>query len=144
MTPAIDFYILEKANKAQALIFTCKLIEKAYEQQKKIHLHTSSRQEAENIDSLLWTYREDSFLPHAIMQENNELAAIQIGFDGQAPEQSDLMINLHTEVPNFYSTFNRVIEIVFNDVTVQQLARERFRHYRNAGCPIQTHKINNE
>lgn len=141
----IDFYILETSSGQQSLQFTCKLIEKLYsEQQKQIYIQTSSRVEAERFDALLWTYRDDSFLPHNIYSPLDDVPPpISIGFDdAEAPdEHNDILINLSREIPSFYDQFNHVIEIVSSDPLVQQLARERYKQYRELGHTINTIKL---
>ena len=140
--PIIDFYILEQATKPSSLRFACQLIEKAYQNQQQIYIHTASKDEASQLDTLLWTYRDDSFLPHHLYVPNDDLPpAIQIGYEEAPAHHQDTCFNLSQEVPVFYKQFNRVIEIVFSDPHVQQLARERYRYYRDQGNEMNTHKI---
>lgn len=57
----IDFYHLQKAPLEQILP---KLCEKAYATGKKIKILLGTEERVEFINSLLWTYEEESFLPH--------------------------------------------------------------------------------
>lgn len=142
MTTKIDFYILEEASGQTSLQFACKLIEKAWADQQQVYIHTHSREEAERLDTLLWTYRDDSFLPHNLYQATDDLPPpIQIGFAEPPKHHQNLLLNLNQEIPAFYKQFSRIIEIVFSDPHVQQLARERYRHYRDQGCELNTYKI---
>lgn len=142
MTTKIDFYILEAASGQKSLHFACKLIEKAWSDQQKVYIHTNSQEEAERMDTLLWTYREDSFLPHNLYQATDDFPPpVQIGFADHPKHHQDLLLNLRQEIPDFYKQFNRVIEIVFSDAHVQQLARERYKQYRDQGCELNTYKI---
>ncbi|RDI42674.1 DNA polymerase III subunit chi [Aquicella lusitana] len=140
----VDFYVLETQSGQQSLRFACSLIEKAYQQKQSVYVHTVSRAEAERMDKLLWTYREDSFLPHCLylgnQPENEQPVPIQIGFDTAPPNQR-LLLNLTQQVPVFYHQFQHIMEIVFADPAIQQLARERFRYYRDQGCEMNTYKI---
>lgn len=138
----IDFYILESATTAQkAWLYACQLIEKAHAEQKQVFVHTTSKEDATRIDDLLWTYKEDTFIPHNLYQAADDFPPpIQIGF-GENPKQKDTLINLSREIPGFYQQFNHVIEIVFSDPLVQQLARERYKQYRDQGFEINTYKI---
>lgn len=138
----IDFYILEKASNQQALLHACQLVAEAYAKKETIYIHTASKAEAERMDTLLWTFQDDSFLPHKLYDPADDfLPSIQIGFDLPPLSPCDLLVNLTRETPAFYSKFNRMIEIVFADPLVQQLARERFRQYRDQGHQLNTHKI---
>ena len=140
----IDFYILETSSNEKSQLFACQLIEKIYsEQQKQIYINTSSRDEAERFDTLLWTYRDDSFLPHNLYNPlDDSPAPISVGFNEQIPDDSnDIMLNLSRDVPSFYQQFNHIIEIVFADTLVQQLARDRYKLYRSQGHTINTIKL---
>lgn len=57
----IDFYHLQKAPLEQVLP---KLCEKAYATGKRIKILLGNAERVEFINSLLWTYSEESFLPH--------------------------------------------------------------------------------
>jgi len=45
------------------------LLEKSLERGWKVVVETSSRERASALDAMLWTYRDDSFLPHGIAGE---------------------------------------------------------------------------
>jgi DNA polymerase-3 subunit chi len=153
----IDFYILEATSAQQAWFFTCQLLEKLYAEQKlPIFVHTNSREDAQRFDALLWTYRDDSFLPHELYPpeqtlpktlspapgaaRDDILRCIQIGY-GESPDiKQAVLFNLGKDIPAFYTECSHVIEIVFNDPLMQQLARQRYKQYRDQGHDIQTIK----
>jgi DNA polymerase-3 subunit chi len=138
----VDFYILETSSRQAAWHFACSLIEKAYADQQHVYVHTPSKEEAERMDALLWTYKDDSFLPHLMThQVENNPPPILIGYDNAPTMNKQLLVNLTQDIPPFYSEFSHLIEIVFSDPIVQQLARNRFRQYRESGCELNTHKI---
>lgn len=58
----ILFYHLESQPLERVLPV---LVEKSLERKWKVVVETASEERAEVIDNLLWTYRDDSFLPHA-------------------------------------------------------------------------------
>ena len=57
----VDFYHLQKAPLEQVLP---KLCEKAYATKKHIKILLGTDERVEFINSLLWTYNDESFLPH--------------------------------------------------------------------------------
>jgi len=134
----VDFYILE-GNKQRAMLFVCELAQKYFQEQKPIYIYADSQNTAELLDNLLWTYRDDSFLPHGIDEENTSLP-IRIGYDDIATHHQGLLINLHPDIPSQFQQFNHIIEIVFSDPLVQQLARNRYKQYREKGIELITHK----
>jgi len=143
--PKIDFYLIPDTSEKKRLLFACHFIEEAYKQQHRIYIHTENQSLAQELDQLLWIYREDSFLPHELYHSKNNQIPIQIGFNNIAPEiQQDILINLDKNVPEFYLQFARIVELVSDDPTVQAAARERYKFYRAQGAIINTHKISNK
>lgn len=134
----IDFYILSAPNKQRAWLFACQLMEKMYPQE-AIHVLVDSREEATRLDDLLWTYKDDSFLPHAI---DDTTAPITISEQTLTVSQPAVLINLSQAMPQTHANYQRVIEIVYNEPTIQQLARERYKVYRDAGGNLAAHKLN--
>jgi DNA polymerase-3 subunit chi len=140
--PKIDFYILATAAANTRLQFACRLIEKAYKNQHRVYIHTENQADAHTLDELLWTYRDDSFLPHNLYGDGPEPAPpIQIGFNVTPAKQRDILINLSNQVPAFFAQFNRILELIPTDPDQQELGRERFRFYRTQGLHIDTHKL---
>ena len=138
----VDFYILDAETRQSAWHAACSLIEKAYTDAQQVYVHTSSKEDAERMDALLWTYRDDSFLPHLLThQVENNPPPILIGHENAPESNKQLLINLTDNIPAFYREFSHIIEIVFSDPGVQQLARTRFRQYRESDCELHTHKI---
>lgn len=138
----IDFYVLETVSGQKALLFACQLLEKAYAAQKQVYVHTNSREEAERLDALLWTYRDDSFVPHNLYVENEEFPPlVQIGWNDNQRQEGLLLINLAKDIPSSHQQFKEMIEIVFADPVVQQLARTRYKQYRDQGFDINTIKL---
>ena len=147
--PKIDFYLIPDRSEKKRLLFACHFIEEAYKQQHRIYIHTENQTLAQELDELLWTYREDSFLPHelyinkAINTTINTIIPIQIGFNSIPPNaQQDILINLDNNVtaPKFYLQFKHIVELVSDDPIVQTAARERYKFYRAQGAIINTHK----
>lgn len=142
METLVDFYILDQAKTLRSLMFACKLVEQAYADQQQVYIHVANQEEAQRLDHLLWTYRDESFIPHQIYTPGEmNSAAVQIGFIEPDSSAHQTLMNLHPSFPGFYQQFNRIIEFVFAEVETQQQARERYRQYRALGCKIRNHKI---
>jgi DNA polymerase-3 subunit chi len=140
--PRIDFYIIEETGANVRWRLACRLIEKAYKNRHRIYVNTQNENEANHLDELLWTYREDSFLPHSLYGDGPEPAPpIQIGYQVTPDKHRDILINLSQDVPVFYQQFLRVLEIVSTEPAVQNISREHYRQYRTDGFDIQTHKL---
>ncbi|MHB1949059.1 MAG: DNA polymerase III subunit chi [Gammaproteobacteria bacterium] len=140
--PKIDFYILSEGNAKTRFLLTCRLIEKAYKNRHRVYIHTQTEADAHLLDEMLWTYRDESFLPHNLYGEGPDPAPpIQIGFNTTPDKHRDILINLSFQVPAFFEQFNRILEIVANDPEAQAISRENYRAYRTQGYDITTHKL---
>lgn len=135
--PQVDFHILKETSGLKSLHFVCELIEKAYNAKQKVFVRTQSDADTERLDRLLWTYDEQSFVPHSMVEDDSPVV---LSHEITPQKHREVLINLSTAVPEFYQDFSQIIEIVFGDAVVQQLARERFKYYRDQGLTINTHK----
>ncbi len=136
----IDFYILQQHEARGRELMACKIAEKAWQQQHRVHIHTTSRAQSQQIDDLLWTFKDGSFIPHELGTESGELCPISISHESE-PACHDVLINLATDVPFFFSRFERVSEIIEPVPECQESGRKRYRFYRDRGYELETHKI---
>ena len=96
------------------------------------------------MDDLLWTFRDISFVPHEIYNETeNNGAPITIGFGNHFPNHSQVMINLDYKIPEFAEKFSRIIEIVENNEKKKEIARQRYRQYKENEYELHNHNIDN-
>lgn len=134
----VDFFQVD-VNET-ALMFTCRLIEKAYRQGCCIYVHTESVPQAAELDELLWSFRADRFIPHALL-ESGTPAPVHIGCGDDPGEHQDVMINLSGDIPHFFSRFERVTEIVPQETDKRTRARSNFRFYKDRGYPLNYHDL---
>ena len=143
----IDFYIIKAGSEQATETFICRLTEKAWSQNNAVYIHTMDEQHASNYDELLWTFNEDSFVPHHLLQDETDQSKTQNVLIGhQAAEQNpityhDVLINLNHEAPSFFSQFERVAEIITTDETSINKGRKRYQFYRDRGYALETHKL---
>ena len=136
----VDFYVLESGTQDTLFRFICRLTEKAWRKGNRIFMHCQDKSMASKLDKLLWTYRDISFLPHSIIDQQ-ENCPISIGAAVTPSKSYDLLINLDVSVPDFFSRFTRVIETTGVDDQHREFARDRYRFYQQRGYPMETHKI---
>lgn len=138
----IDFYVLTSEARGNRYTTACRLATKAYQQGRRIFMHVDSDQDAIHLDRLLWTLDEQGFVPHGLSGKvDATLNPILIGNGYNNNEEHDVLINLATEVPTFFSRFQRLAECVDNDNNARTASRTRFKFYRDRGYPLQTHEI---
>jgi DNA polymerase III subunit chi len=135
--PKVDFYLLAATEPRARLTTVCRLAEKAYEQGLKVAVRTASPAETAEMDDLLWTFADRSFVPHGIWPAEPEFAAatpVLIGSSALPDTHRDVLINLGPDAPGEVSGYARVCEVVSGDEDSKQRARQRWRTYRSAGC----------
>jgi DNA polymerase-3 subunit chi len=138
----VDFYVLGERARGDRFQLACRLTEKAWQRGHRVCLYTGSAAESEHLDRLLWTFRQASFIPHGIAGESDpEITPILITHEADRVEEQDLLINLSTGVPEFFSHFNRLAELIDHDGENRRLGRERYRFYRDRGYPLNNHEI---
>lgn len=138
----IDFY-LNESNQQEALwLLACRLLEKAYLKGHRIFVFCDNQKDAELLDELLWTFRDDSFVPHNLQGEGPEPPPpVQIGYDKEPRGFNDILLNLSKEIPSFYVKFKRVMHLVGNDEQQKELSRSHYKYYRSKGYEMHTHNI---
>ena len=139
----IDFYILNQAGTQSRHAFACRLAEKAYRLENTVHIHAASREDADRVDELLWTFRDGSFVPHHRLgaAAPGMASPVTVGCDGDPVEERDLLINLCADIPACVEAFPRVAELVSSDADCRQQSRRRFATYRDQGHTLETHKV---
>lgn len=136
----VDFHILQNGGVDQALLYACQLTEKAYLQGHRVYLHSRDSEQQAGLDELLWTFRADSFIPHAALEQAQDEKVV-LGHGEQPGDSNDVLINLDTEMPEFFSRFQRVIEIVCQEDEWLKAARRRYKFYNDRGYPLRKHDI---
>lgn len=138
----VDFYILAEGARGDRYQLACRLAEKALSRGHRVYIHTTSESESSKLDRLLWTYRDDGFLPHGLSgQVDASLNPVLIGHGSSAGDEHDVLINLAPEAPEFFSLFERVAEPIDHDDAVKHAGRERYRFYRDRGYTLSNHQV---
>jgi len=139
----IDFYILSEQSSQNGEQLSCRLAEKIYKLGNRLYIHTATQADAKRVDDMLWTYRDGSFLPHEIYQDEQASTdtPIIIGHDPEPSCKADVLINLAPAVPLFFSRFERVAEIISQQAEEKTSGRERYRFYRDRGYTLKTHNL---
>ena len=138
----IDFYLLDREPARGRNRAVCQLTNKAFRLGHRIYILTATSQHAADLDRLLWTFNAGSFIPHGLnLTDMSGPLPVLIGPAEPPVEFNDVLISLTPKVPECVSRFQRIAEIVDNDDMEKQLARERFRSYRDQGYPLNTHNL---
>jgi len=138
----VDFYLLNDPEPQAILTVACRLLEKAYLHGHRVFVHCEHQKSAEHLDEYLWTYKEDSFLPHHLQGEGPEPPPpIQIGYSGEPRGFNDILLNLAPTIPSYFTRFRRIMEIVSPDERAKEISRLHYREYRQQQCDLHTHVL---
>lgn len=109
MTEAL-FYHLERASLESVLPG---LLEKTLERGWKAVVRCGSRAMVERLDEVLWTYSEDSFLPHAADHERAEAQPVWLTDGADIPNGADVLFLVDNAVadPASVSAFTRCVAV---------------------------------
>lgn len=131
----IDFYILAEQQDDERYLFACRLAEKAFNSRCQVHIHCQDQSQAQMIDKLLWEFRQSSFIPHSLL-ENDKQAPVTLGYGQQLGEHFDVLINLADDVPQHFARYQRVLEVVIQQDQVLNMTREHYKFYKERGYPM--------
>ena len=140
----VDFYILNDPSTAASERYACRLAEKAIHARLCVFMRTITPEAATQLDTLLWTFRQGSFVPHRLSTQPNHStlpAPVVIGVNCIPADIQGLCINLAGSIPPDSGNWQRIAEIVSGTDADKAAARDRFRHYRELGCELHTHNV---
>ncbi len=139
----IDFYILTGQAQADRFQLACRLVEKAWNAGHRVCINTETQQDAAHIDNLLWTFNEQSFIPHDLAEKSHpDITPVSISVKLNKSEEHDVLVNLASSIPECFSQFERLLEPVDKDEKNRSASRERYRYYRDCGYTINNHEVN--
>ncbi len=133
----VEFHVAPPQGRRAHDSYVCELIERAWRAGRAVHVHCADAAAVSALDDLLWTFRDVSFVPHAVAgAEGASLVRVQLGAGSGAPAITEVLVNLDHEVPAFFSQFEQVIETSGADEESRRHARLRYRFYKDRGYPI--------
>ncbi|MEE8305803.1 MAG: DNA polymerase III subunit chi [Gammaproteobacteria bacterium] len=137
----VDFYVLGSSSDNARLSFACRLTEKVFNLGQRVFIHSPSQTLSTQLDQMLWTFKAGAFVPHAPL-EGAQDEPVVLSQDTQ-PDNGDwdVLINMSPDVPEFFSRYHRVAEVVDNEASRRDAGRQRFRFYRERGYEIHTHDV---
>jgi DNA polymerase-3 subunit chi len=134
----IDFHF----NAPDKLGYICRLVRKAHGSGSQLVIFGRDHKLLADLDRELWTFTSLDFLPHCFAAD--PLAAqTPILLTDVAPttDHHDVLVNLDGDRCEFFSRFERLIEVVTSDEDDRLAARARWKFYKERGYPLTSHDI---
>jgi DNA polymerase-3 subunit chi len=139
----IDFYKLASSDLRLRRQLVCRITEKAWRTGITLYIRAGDHEEARLLDDMLWTFRQGSFIPHALLPESGEIpehVSVLIGAQNLPPQgYAGLLIDLKLDQAAPHDAFERIAVVLNEDPLILQQGRQRYKAYREAGCQIETH-----
>lgn len=135
-----DFYLLAEAGDAARERFACRLAAKVYGLNHRVHLRVPDAAALERLDALLWTFSDDSFVPHDIVLDGAATAPVTLADAHRAlPDGTEVCINLCDDALD--TPCARIAEIVAADEPARAAGRRRYAEYRDRGLELEMHRL---
>lgn len=136
----IDFYQLD--GREPKLEFACRLIEGIYRRGHRVYVHTDGIETCRALDLMLWGFKPESFVPHGARRGGAAPESpVELGCDGDCEGHHEVLVNLSGEVPDFFSRFARVGEVVPFEPEARAAARRSYQFYQERGYQLEYHKM---
>jgi DNA polymerase-3 subunit chi len=134
-TCEVWFYHLERTGLDQALP---ELLEKTLARGWRALIRTAEADRVEHLDGWLWTYRDESFLPHAPASEpgaERQPVLLTTGFEN--PNRADALFLVDGAEPGELAGFTRCV-VIFDGADPGQLsaARGLWSRIKAQGLPV--------
>lgn len=126
-------------NVPDKLVKVAELCEKAVAKGRQLTIFTQHDAMGLLLQQRLWQQSAPSFLPSTTpFDAVSQFVPIIIDADGEHLIQDDILINLQTVHPPFFSRFRVLVELVGMDEDDKAAARSRFKFYRDRGYQVKS------
>ncbi|KAF1049596.1 DNA polymerase III subunit chi [Xylophilus sp.] len=132
-------------NAPDKLAYVCRLLRKAVGSGARVVV-TAAPPLLDGLDSALWSITPQDFIAHCRAADSDAVmlraspVVLAESADAQLPE-AGVLVNLGAGVPEGFSRFGRLIEVVGRGEADRQQARQRWRHYAERGYHIVRHDL---
>lgn len=129
------FYHLQRMPLEQVLPI---LLEKCIERGWRSIVLAGSPERVETLNDRLWTYRDDSFLPHGTSGDGYaDRQPVYLTADFTNPNQATVLFLVDGAEHDGLADFNRCVDLFDgNDEAATEAARGRYRRARDAGFDV--------
>ena len=142
----VDFYLISNQINDAKYKLASRLSNKLQRLDQSALIITDNDQATTELDRVMWSFSDTSFLAHERLDSSEFNSKIQIGDANLASpnlleRDYNVLINISSEIPIFNHHFERIAEIVDHDEGSKNAARARYKRYQTEGFEIKTHNI---
>jgi DNA polymerase-3 subunit chi len=137
----INFYVSKQEGVNFRLAIVYRLVTLALQRNLSIHIHTENEEDSKKIDDFLWSKEKTSFIPHSIVDGDDENCKVSIAHDHEPLQNCDYLINFTNQRPSFFSRFLKVAEILDTSEEILTAGRKRYVFYKERGYTLGYHQL---
>lgn len=114
------------------------LVEKSLDRGWRVAIQSGSPERLEVIDALLWTYRDESFLPHGRQRDGSEaMQPVWLTTETDNPNSADIRFMVDGAEPDDLSGYVRGVYLFDgHDADAVNQARQRWKAEKAAGHAV--------
>ena len=138
MATHLTFIVLNSAIKSRIV---CDLTEKIFLENEKLVIYARQEAECQKLDSLLWTWKQQSFIPHACAEILTEMLPEPVVLTSriEKPAGYTALLLVDPLPVEIVSQFPKVIDFAEKyDAESLVLSRKRYKEYRDGNFSIET------
>jgi len=117
------------------------LVEKSLARDWKVVVQAGSQERVDALDSLLWTWRDESFLPHGAVRDGTEsLQPVWLTEQGDNPNQAQIRFLVDGAQIDEPTGYDRIVYMFDgHDNAAVEHARGRWKHHKDQPGNDQTY-----
>jgi len=114
------------------------LLERTLERNWRAVIQVGSQERVEALDTLLWTYREESFLPHGTRRDGNpEQQPVFLTSSEENPNNATVRFLVDGAEVTDFAAYARVVYLFDGrDAGAVEKAREQWKRLKEEGCEV--------
>ncbi|HZH06974.1 MAG TPA: DNA polymerase III subunit chi [Lautropia sp.] len=135
----VDFHV----NVGDKIDYACRLIRKVRKAGQRAVVFCEDESRLREFDAALWSFSPLEFIPH--LPDSDPLASrtpVLLTTRVEELPHHEVLVNLGASLPPFFTRFDRLVELVSDEPEDVVQARQRYRHYKDRGYPLETHDMN--
>ncbi len=138
------FYILNKTEDLK--ISVCKIIKEYYKKKYKIFVSSRSNDLVNELNNLLWTFEQISFIPHCTTKNYDKNSPILLSGKDSFPKTIDLKeydvwLNLDYDMEENYTDFEIILEVVSQNEEERIMSRKKYLNYQKNNFEVKHEKL---
>ncbi|MBE8214836.1 MAG: DNA polymerase III subunit chi [Endozoicomonadaceae bacterium] len=136
----VIFYLLKQSTAKVVVDLVCRLTEKTFKAEDWLYIQTISNTTLNILNKYLWSYREDSFIPHQIWAPgviHTHKTPVILGLNPPAQINSNALLLLTGYVLPNPLDYDRILHVVTLEEARLQSARLAFKFYQKQGLKPQ-------